>query len=171
MGLKKVWSCDRCGGRAIVDPMRELIERGEDSVDRPPGGWQVIAFNRAASIVHLLLCSACMARLYDEITCQHKRSREQAEELHRHLLMFEHPMTAKKGRAKWAEIACRAARTLLETDYSLFSDKSAAAKEAGQDPNGGARELGPIIEQPQGTANGALPSPAGKQGEAVRTEP
>jgi len=66
MGFKKVWACDHCGARKELDPVQELIEHGGDDnfTDRPPGGWQVISFNRDACVAHVLLCPTCIRAMY-----------------------------------------------------------------------------------------------------------
>lgn len=59
MGLKRTWICDRCSNEKQVDPQNLPTD------DRPPGGWQVIQFPRGPSVVFVLLCDACMTRLYE----------------------------------------------------------------------------------------------------------
>lgn len=56
MGLTRTWKCDRCSKGHVVDPISVN--------EQPPSGWQVIPFNRGASVVHVLLCPDCMAHLY-----------------------------------------------------------------------------------------------------------
>lgn len=65
MGLAKVWTCDHCGHQEVIDPVRELIERGEGGIDRPPAGWQVIRFPGNASDTLVLLCPACTSTMYE----------------------------------------------------------------------------------------------------------
>ena len=60
MGLKRTWVCDRCGKTKEVDPHELPAE------DRPPHGWQTIAFPRGPSVVYVLLCHSCMGYLYDQ---------------------------------------------------------------------------------------------------------
>lgn len=59
MGLKRIWSCDKCGRKHEMD--------SQDTTERPPSGWQVISFCPSASIVQKLLCRNCMAQLYAEL--------------------------------------------------------------------------------------------------------
>lgn len=57
MGLKKIWTCEKCGQSREMDPT--------DISERPPSGWQVIPFDRGASVVPVPLCKNCMAHLYE----------------------------------------------------------------------------------------------------------
>lgn len=56
MGLKRIWSCDKCGREREMDPI--------DTSEQLPSGWQVIPFRQSASVVRKLLCRDCMTQLY-----------------------------------------------------------------------------------------------------------
>ena len=67
MTLKRTWECDRCGCQDTNESLMDRIE------DRPPAGWQIIAFGGSATTKYVLLCRDCMKALREWVEAEKEK--------------------------------------------------------------------------------------------------